>query len=100
MKAIHRNYDHLLAIDLQRRGRVSRIAAVYMTHARYSFDEPTSVYDKLHASFDYWMQKRFDLIVGSDFNTVVYVGQRGDLLNELVAMFDLQIANREESIGD
>ena len=60
-----------------------------MLHARYTFDELHSVYDKLHALFDYGMQKRFDLIVGGGFNTVVNVGPRGDLLNKLMAMFDL-----------
>ena len=68
-----------------------------MTHARYSFDEPTSVYDKLHAFFDYKMQKLFDFIAGGDFNTIV---PREDLLNKLMVMFDLQVANREEFVGD
>ena len=46
------------------------------------------------------MQKRFDLIVRGHFNTVVNLGPRGDLLNELMAMFDLQIGNNEEFAGD
>ena len=40
------------------------------------------------------------MIVGGDFYTVVNLGPRGDLLNELMAMFDLQIANTEEFVGD
>ena len=43
------------------------------------------------------MQKCFDFIAGGDFNTIV---PREDLLNKLMAMFDLQIANREECVGD
>ena len=46
------------------------------------------------------MQKRFGLIVGGDFNTVVNLCPRGDLLNDLMAMFDLQIADCEEFVGD
>ena len=46
------------------------------------------------------MQKRFVLIVGGDFNIVVNLSPRGDLLNELMDIFDLQIANSQESIGD
>ena len=96
MKAFHRIPDRLLSIDLQSRGRVLQIAAVYIPHAGYSFDELHSLYDELHALFDYGMQKRFDLIVGGDFNTVVNLWPRWDLLNEMMAMFDLQIANSKE----
>ena len=100
VKVIHRFHDRLLAIDLRVGSRVLRIASVYMPHAGYAFDELHSVYDKLLSLLDYEMQKRFDLIVGGDSNTVVDLGSRGDLLNELMAMFDLQIANREEFVED
>ena len=46
------------------------------------------------------MQQRFDFIAGGDFNAVVNLGPRRDLLDELTAMFDLQIANHEEFVGD
>ena len=43
--------------------------------------------DLRNALFDYRMQKRFDLIVGGDFNTVANLGPHGDLPNEMMAMF-------------
>ena len=95
MKAIHRNHDRLLALDLHMRGCALRIAIAYLFHVGYNLNDLHSVYDKHPALFDYGMHKRFDLIVGADFKTVVNLGLRGDLLNELIAMFDLQIANRE-----
>ena len=99
VKAIHRIHDRLLTIDLHVGNRVFRIASVYMPHAGYHLDELSSVYDKLHSVLDYGIPKRFDLIVGGGFNTVIDHGPRGELLNELMAMFDLQIANNREFIG-
>ena len=46
------------------------------------------------------MQKRFDSTVDGDFNIIVNISLRRDLLNELMAMFDLQIANIEEFVGN
>ena len=86
---IHRIHIRLLAIHLRVSSRVFRIASVYMPHAEYAFEVLHSVYDKLHSLLDYRMLKRFDFIVGGDFITLVDLGPRGDLLNELMAMFDL-----------
>ena len=71
-----------------------------MPHARYDFDELHSVYDQLYSLLDHIMQKRFDFIVGGDFNTVVDIGSRGDLFKELIAMFDVQITNNKEFYED
>ena len=58
------------------------------------------VYDHFHALLDDRMQKHFDMIVGGDFNTVVNLGPRRDLFNKLMVMFDSQIANHEQFVGD
>ena len=71
VKAIHRIHDRLLALDFQIRGCVLRIAGIYKLHAGYNADELHSIYDKLHALFDYGMHKRFDFIIGGDFNTII-----------------------------
>ena len=42
----------------------------------------------------------FVLIIGGDFNTVINLGPCGDLLNELMVMFDLQIDNSDEFVGN
>ena len=99
-KAFIRIHDRLLAINLRFSSCVFGIAFASMPYAGYAFDELHSVYDKLYSLFHYVMQKLFVLIVGGDFNIVVNLSPRGDLLNELMDIFDLQIANSQESIGD
>ena len=61
--------------------------------AGYSGDMLEHLYTVLHGCMEETQQRRFGIVVGGDFNTQLNIGFREMLLNDLVAAFDLQIAN-------
>ena len=61
-----------------------RFVAAYAPHSGYSRDVLNKFYEDLHACLEDARGKRFQLVVGGDFNTQLNTGLRGTLLQDVV----------------
>ena len=66
-----------------------RFVAAYAPHSGYSRDVLNKFYEDLHACLEDARGKRFQRVVGGDFNTQLNTGFRGTLLQDVVETFDL-----------
>ena len=65
--------------------------------AAYSRDVLNQFYEELHACLEYARGRRYQLVVGGDFNTQLNTGFRGTLLQDVVETFDLTITNDDNN---
>ena len=87
----------LMFADLVLAHGTVRFVAAYAPHSGYSRDVLDKFYEDLHACLEDARGKRFQLVVGGDFNTQLNTGFRGTLLQDVVETFDLIITNDDDN---
>ena len=85
--------ERLMYFDVQTSSKTIRFIAVYVPHAGYPDDDLQRVYDQLHHVLDEARTKSHGVFVGGDFNTQLHVGTRGGLLQHLLHMYQLYVAD-------
>ena len=83
----------LIFVDLKLPHYTVRNVGIYRPPAGYSLDELKCLYDMLTVVLNEARQANFRIIWGGNFNTVLDVGERGALLDDLVNDLGLQAAN-------
>ena len=87
----------LMFADLVLSHGTVRFVAAYAPHSGYSRDVLDKFYEDLHACLEDARGKRFQLVVGGDFNTQLNTGFRGTLLQDVGETFDLIITNDDDN---
>ena len=83
----------VLALDFVANGKRVRSIAVYVPHCGYSVQDLEEVYEQLWCTISEARRLKRSVIIGGDFNTQLFVGQRGILIKQLSEEFGLRISN-------
>ena len=92
--------DRLMYVDIKVSNKTTRFAAIYVPHAGYADADLRLVYDGLYCVLEEARSNSFACIVGGDFNTQLHIGMRGDLLMQTLHMYQLHVANDDDSDHD
>ena len=83
IQSVHRKNDRIMAVDMEISGKRFRILAVYLPHSGFGHIFLEECYRELSDFIREARDKCKHVIVGGDFNTQCFVGERGMLLFQL-----------------
>ena len=95
LKLVKQMSLRLMLADVVLSHGTGRFVAAYAPHSGYSRD----VLNKFYACLEDARGRRFQLVVGGDFNTQLNTGFRGTLLQDVVETFDLTITNDDDNLS-
>ena len=88
----------LISLDLRLYSCTIRFLSIYCPHAGYPFDDFDDTLQQLQSSIEDARRHGYKYVVGGDFNAVLYHGDRGQLLADLVSRFSLRVAEHDAQI--
>ena len=77
-----------------------RFISIYCPHAGCPLSDLANLYEELELVLDEARRQCFRIILGGDFNTVLNVGDRGAMLNEIRQNFSLRVSNDPAKLSE
>ena len=96
IRRIYRKSDRVLGMDLMFHNKLIKLVAVYCPTTNYPISCLEQVYLDLQNLVEDTLRNRGHCIIGGDFNTVFDHEERGQLLAEFLANFNLDLANHPD----
>ena len=89
----------LMYVDVRLLHSTIRFISISCPHAGYSTADLQILYDQLHMALDDARRHSLHFTIGGDFNTVLGLGVRGDMLKETIDNHDLKVTNHPADLA-
>ena len=96
---VERFGGRLMYVDVRLLHSTIRFISIYCPHAGYSTADLQILYDQLHMVLDDARRHSLRFTIGGDFNTVLGLGVRGDMLKEIIDNHDLKVTNHPADLA-